>query len=142
MTALVVLLRRFLVAAPLSLAGGLLLALATLLAGLGLLGTSGWLITGSALAGLGLIVFDTFQPSAGIRFFALARTLARYGERLASHEATFRILADMRVQVFRGIAAAPGRASPRPGSWRASRRTSTLSTACTFASPRRSQRPC
>jgi ATP-binding cassette subfamily C protein CydC len=82
---------------------GALLMLITLLAGIGLLGLSGWFITGSALAGLGLLGasgFNIFTPSAGIRAAALIRTAGRYAERLANHEATFRLLADLRRWLF------------------------------------------
>jgi len=81
---------------------GALLMLATLLAGVGLLGISGWFITGSALAGLGLGAagFNIFTPSAGIRAAALIRTGGRYAERLVNHEATFRLLADLRRWLF------------------------------------------
>ena len=88
---------------------GALLAAATALCGIALLGLSGWFITATSLAGLSVataIVFDVFAPSAGIRFLALARTAARYGERLTTHEATLRILAALRERLFRGWAAA------------------------------------
>ncbi|WP_181699603.1 thiol reductant ABC exporter subunit CydC [Chthonobacter albigriseus] len=106
MRPVLLLVRRFARMAPRRLAVALALLVLTLAAGLGLLAVSGWLIAGAGLAGIGLIVFDTFQPSAGIRFFAVARTVLRYGERLVSHDATFRILAALRVDVFRGLATA------------------------------------
>ncbi|MBN8939701.1 MAG: thiol reductant ABC exporter subunit CydC [Rhizobiales bacterium] len=87
--------------------GGVALAAATLLAGIALLGLSGWFITATALAGLSAtaaLTFDVFAPSAGIRFLALARTGARYGERLVTHDATLRILAALRERLFRGWA--------------------------------------
>ncbi len=80
---------------------GVVLMLLSLIAAAILLGLSGWFITASALAGAGLIVgLDIFTPGAGIRLAALTRTLARYGERLASHEATFRLLAELRLRLF------------------------------------------
>ena len=91
------------------------LARAALLAGLVagasvlLLGISGWFITAAAMAGLaGPIAaqgFNYMLPSAGIRLLAIVRTGARYGERLASHEAAFGALAQIRPTLFRGIAA-------------------------------------
>ncbi|GEO38796.1 cysteine/glutathione ABC transporter ATP-binding protein/permease CydC [Skermanella aerolata] len=87
----------------LRMAFGALLMLVTLLAGIGLLGVSGWFITGSALAGLGLLggaAFNIFTPSAAIRAAALIRTGGRYAERLVNHEATFRLLADLRRWLF------------------------------------------
>ncbi|GGF77359.1 ABC transporter permease [Azorhizobium oxalatiphilum] len=92
--------------------GGMVLAVCTLLAGMLLLGLSGWFITATALAGLSAataLTFDVFSPSAGIRFLALARTGARYGERLVTHEATLGVLAGLRARLFHGWAA-PGAA--------------------------------
>ena len=86
---------------------GLLLAAGTVAAGMLLLGLSGWFITATALAGASLataLAFDVFAPSAGIRFLALARTGARYGERLVTHDATLKILAALRERLFRGWA--------------------------------------
>ncbi|MBA8881902.1 amino acid ABC transporter ATP-binding/permease protein [Phyllobacterium myrsinacearum] len=86
---------------------GALLAAATVLAGTALLGLSGWFITATAIAGLSsatAFVFDVFAPSAGIRFLALARTAARYGERLTTHDATLGVLAGLREKLFRGWA--------------------------------------
>lgn len=86
---------------------GVLLAAATVVAGMLLLGLSGWFITATALAGASVataLAFDVFAPSAGIRFFALARTAARYGERLVTHDATLKILAALRERLFRGWA--------------------------------------
>lgn len=80
---------------------GLALILVSLFAGVALLALSGWFITASALAGLGVIaVLDIFAPGAGIRLAAVTRTMARYGERLVTHEATFRLLADLRLALF------------------------------------------
>ncbi|RUO97508.1 thiol reductant ABC exporter subunit CydC [Hyphomicrobium sp.] len=90
------------------LAGGICCAIITALCGLALLGLSGWFITATALAGMSAataIAFDVFSPSAGIRFFALARTAGRYGERLITHDATLGILADLRERLFRRSAA-------------------------------------
>lgn len=76
-----------------------------------LLGVSGWFITAAAIAGVaGPIVaqgFNYMLPSAGIRLLAIVRTGARYGERLASHQAAFGALARIRPALFRAIAAAP-----------------------------------
>ncbi len=51
--------------------------------------------------------FNYMLPSAGIRMLAILRTGARYGERLASHEAALGALARIRPALFRAIAAAP-----------------------------------
>jgi len=90
---------------------GLALSVAVLVAGAALLGLSGWFITAAAAAGLAGTgaVFDVFRPSAGVRFLALGRTAARYGERILTHDATLRALANLRVRLLRGIAARPWR---------------------------------
>ena len=83
------------------LVAGLALILLSLFAAVVLLALSGWFITASALAGLGVIAaLDIFSPGAGIRLAAVTRTVARYGERLVTHEATFRLLADLRLALF------------------------------------------
>jgi ATP-binding cassette, subfamily C, bacterial CydC len=88
------------------LAAGLALIMLSLLAGVVLLALSGWFITASALAGLGIIAtLDIFSPGAGIRLAAVTRTVARYGERLVTHEATFRLLADLRLALFQRLLA-------------------------------------
>ena len=99
---------------------GIMMSAITLVCGLALLGLSGWFITASSLAGLTVataLAFDVFIPSATIRFLALARTASRYGERLTTHDATLSVLADLRVQLFKGWAAskqAAGRLLKRP----------------------------
>ncbi|HCD13273.1 MAG TPA: cysteine/glutathione ABC transporter ATP-binding protein/permease CydC, partial [Shewanella sp.] len=78
---------------------GLLLTVTTLMAGIGLLSLSGWFLSATAVAGLALVTaeaFNYFTPAGGVRFLSIARTASRYGERLATHEATFRILTDLR----------------------------------------------
>lgn len=89
------------------LAYGALLSFTTALAGIALLGLSGWFIAATALAGASVataLTFDVFMPSAGIRLLALGRTASRYGERLVTHDATLRVLAHLREKLFRGWA--------------------------------------
>ena len=98
-------LRQLLLAQPRKLIGGALLAALTAVAGMALLGLSGWFITATSIAGLHAstaIVFDVFGPSAGIRLLAIGRTGSRYAERLVTHDATFAALAGIRVRLFRG----------------------------------------
>jgi ATP-binding cassette subfamily C protein CydC len=86
---------------------GAALSAATVTAGIALLGLSGWFITATSLAGFSaaaVITFDVFAPSAGIRLLAIVRTAARYGERLATHDATLGVLAALRERLFRGFA--------------------------------------
>lgn len=87
---------------------GLLLACLASLAAVGLLGLSGWFITTSALVGLlGISTFSFLFPSAGVRAFALLRTVARYGERVVNHQATFAFLARLRALSFARAARLP-----------------------------------
>ncbi|WFQ81034.1 cysteine/glutathione ABC transporter ATP-binding protein/permease CydC [Xenorhabdus sp. SF857] len=83
---------------------GMLLAIVTLLASIGLLTLSGWFLAGTALAGFaGLYTFNYMLPAAGVRGAAIFRTAGRYGERLVSHDATLRVLAHLRVFAFQKI---------------------------------------
>ena len=66
-------------------------------AGIGLLATSAWLIsraaqhpTEDALA-LGIVA---------VQFFGLSKGILRYGQRLVSHDAAFRALAELRVRIY------------------------------------------
>jgi ATP-binding cassette subfamily C protein CydC len=86
---------------------GAFLSMLVVLAGMALLGTSGWFITATALAGLtaaGLAGFNVFVPSASIRLLALGRTFGRYAERMVTHDATLGVLAALRERLFRGWA--------------------------------------
>jgi len=86
---------------------GVVLSFTTALAGIMLLGLSGWFIAATSIAGMTLttaLAFDVFMPSAGIRLLAIGRTASRYGERLVTHDATLRVLAQLRECLFRGFA--------------------------------------
>ena len=83
---------------------GVILAIVTLLASIGLLTLSGWFLAASAVAGIaGLYTFNYMLPAAGVRGAAIFRTAGRYAERLVSHDATFRVLAHLRVFTFTKI---------------------------------------
>jgi len=89
---------------------GLLLAVFTAYCGIALLAVSGWFISAAALAGLtatSAMAFNFFTPGAMVRGLSIGRTLGRYGERLASHEATFRIISHLRATIFRQLSAQP-----------------------------------
>ncbi|MCF2903392.1 ATP-binding cassette domain-containing protein [Octadecabacter sp. CECT 8868] len=92
-------------------AQGMALSLTVLIMGITLLSLSGWFITAAAAAGLiGLgTVFNVFGPSAMVRFLALGRTVARYGERLTTHDATLRALSNLRIRLLNGVLHAPYR---------------------------------
>ncbi len=66
-------------------------------ASVALMGTSAWLISTAALhpsvADLGVSV-------VGVRFFGITRGIARYFERLVSHDVTFRLLSRLRVWFY------------------------------------------
>lgn len=80
---------------------GIILGVTVIAANTLLMALSGWFIASMAISGASGAAFNYFFPSAGIRFLAIARTVGRYAERLITHEATFRILAELRVWLFR-----------------------------------------
>jgi thiol reductant ABC exporter CydC subunit len=79
------------------------LALATLLgagavaAAIGLIATSAWLISRSSQRPQESVIAVAI---VGVQFFALARGLCRYFERLLGHDAAFRVLSNLRVTVY------------------------------------------
>lgn len=91
------------------LALGSLFSVLVVFAGTALLSLSGWFITATGIAGLAGagIAFDVFSPSAAIRFLALGRAGARYGERLLTHDATLAGLAELRGQLLAAMTRAP-----------------------------------
>ena len=99
------------------LVSGIILSLITSLAAITLLSLSGWFITSSAMVGLlsidgHVLAFNFMLPAAQIRALAITRTLGRYSERLVTHEATFRVLAQIRGWFFQQlIPLVPGRLS-------------------------------
>ncbi|HEX9079108.1 MAG TPA: thiol reductant ABC exporter subunit CydC [Desulfuromonadaceae bacterium] len=82
---------------------GLALSLATLVANVGLLALSGWFIAAMALAGINGVPINYHYPAAGIRALAIWRTAGRYLERVVGHQASLRILAGLRVWIYRRI---------------------------------------
>ncbi|MFH1027714.1 MAG: thiol reductant ABC exporter subunit CydC [Pseudomonadota bacterium] len=85
------------------LVGGILLGLLVIAANVFLMALSGWFIASMAVAGATGLSFNYQLPAAGIRALAIVRTLGRYGERLVTHEAALRVLADLRVWFFRRL---------------------------------------
>ena len=79
---------------------GMLLSLVTVLANVGLMAVAGWFIAAMALAGIAGVAMNYFTPAALIRLFAILRTGGRYLERLVTHEATFRLLTELRVWFY------------------------------------------
>ncbi len=93
---------------------GMLLAFLTLAASIGLLTLSGWFISAAAVAGLTIAreTFNYMLPGAGVRGAAMARTAGRWGERVVSHNATFKLLTDLRIFFFEKLSPLiPGRVS-------------------------------
>lgn len=82
---------------------GAALALVVVLANVALLGLAGWFIAAMAAAGIAGTVINYFTPAAGIRAFAILRTVGRYLERLVDHDATLRLLSRLRVWVYARI---------------------------------------
>lgn len=93
---------------------GMLLAFLTLAASIGLLTLSGWFLSAAAIAGLTIAreTFNYMLPGAFVRGFAMGRTAGRWGERVVSHNATFKLLTDLRIFFFSKLAPLiPGRVS-------------------------------
>lgn len=78
------------------LAIGVIISLAALEAGVGLMTVSGYAI-GAAAAGVVTLPFV-------LRFLGVSRVVLRYLERVVTHSATFRALADLRVWFFQSLA--------------------------------------
>lgn len=93
---------------------GALLMVVTMVAAVGLLALSGWFITATAITGTllaagGVVNLEVFRPGAGIRLFAVTRTVARYLERLYNHNTVLRLLADLRASAFAVLTRLDGR---------------------------------
>lgn len=77
-----------------------LLGFLAIASGVGLIATSAYIISAAAL-----------QPSiavlqvaiVGVRFFGIARAVFRYLERIVSHHVTFKLLAELRVWIYRSL---------------------------------------
>ena len=80
---------------------GALLSAATSGCGIALMGCAAWLLSRAAehpsASALALV-------AVAVRALGLSRGLARYAERLVGHDATLRVVADLRVDIFRALA--------------------------------------
>ncbi|MGZ8693960.1 MAG: thiol reductant ABC exporter subunit CydC [Gaiellaceae bacterium] len=76
------------------------LGAATVLCGVGLMATAGHLISRAAEQPP---ILSLTVAIVGVRFFGLARPLARYAERLASHDLALRVLGRVRVRVYERV---------------------------------------
>ena len=79
---------------------GIMMSFIASLSSIALMGTATWFLSAMAVAGFYDVVLNIFIPSALIRLLAVARTLLRYGERYYTHDATFRLIAYLRVFLF------------------------------------------
>lgn len=90
------------------------LAAMAAIAGVVLMGLSGWFLVAGALAGAAGFghSFNHLYPSAGVRGAALMRVAGRYGEQLAGHDAILSLSARLRPRIF--AAGAHGRRGLSP----------------------------
>lgn len=72
----------------------------TILSSISLMALSAWLISAASLRPS---IAELSVAVVGVRFFGLARAVARYLERVVSHEMTFRLLAELRVGFYRRL---------------------------------------
>lgn len=77
-----------------------LLGVLTIGSSIALMATSAWMIS---KAGLQPSIADLGVSVVAVRFFGITRGIFRYLERLVSHDTTFRLLAAIRVSVYRAI---------------------------------------
>ena len=75
----------------------ILLGVATIAAGIGLLGTSAYLISSAALHPS---IAELQVAIVGVRFFGISRAVFRYGERLVSHSVNLRLVSSLRSWYF------------------------------------------
>ena len=78
----------------------ILMGVATISAGIGLLGTSAYLI---AAAALHPSIAELQVAIVGVRFFGISRAAFRYGERLVSHSVNLRLVSSLRVWFYRQL---------------------------------------
>lgn len=79
---------------------GIIAGIVVIAANVALMALSGWFIASMAVAGVTKATFNYAIPAVAIRALAITRTLSRYAERLLTHEAAFRMLADLRTWLF------------------------------------------
>ncbi|WP_273485134.1 thiol reductant ABC exporter subunit CydC [Desulforamulus ruminis] len=77
-----------------------MLGFLTVASNIGLMGLSAYLIASAALHPP---VLDLMTAIVGVRFFGICRAVLRYLERYVSHDATFRVLGQIRVWFFAGL---------------------------------------
>jgi ATP-binding cassette subfamily C protein CydCD len=95
-------LRALLRPAPALWAGAVLLGVLATGMGLALTAVSAWLIVRASEQPA---IMYLLVAIVGVRFFGIGRAVARYAERLVTHRAAFRVVDDLRLRLWRGIAA-------------------------------------
>ena len=78
----------------------ILIGIATIAAGIGMMGTSAFLIASAALHPS---IADLQVAIVGVRFFGISRGVFRYFERLVSHSVNLKVLARLRVWFYERI---------------------------------------
>jgi ATP-binding cassette, subfamily C, bacterial CydC len=78
-------------------AAAIVLGTLTILASVGLMSTSGYLISRAALRPP---ILDLILVIVAVRFFGIARAGVRYAERIVSHDLTFRLLLRLRCWIY------------------------------------------
>lgn len=73
---------------------------ATVLSGVGLLFASAYILSAAALHPS---IAELQVAIVGVRFFGISRGVFRYLERYLSHQSTFKLLAELRVKVYRAL---------------------------------------
>lgn len=79
---------------------GVVIAIIASLASISLMSLATYFLSSMAISYVTAIAFDVFTPSALIRLFAILRTSFRYFERIVTHNATFKIICNLRVKLF------------------------------------------
>lgn len=95
-------LKRLLLANPWGFAFPLFLGVVASLAGVALLGISGWFLSAAGLAGVvgTAKAFNYFTPGALVRLMAILRTAGRYGEQVFAHDHLLGLLKTLRLWVW------------------------------------------
>ncbi len=83
-------------------AGAIALAAVAVGMGLALTAVSGWLIVRASIEEHIMVLMVAI---VGVRAFGIFRSVGRYADRLATHEAAFRVVDDLRLRLWRAIAA-------------------------------------
>lgn len=98
---------RLILTRPWSAAAGFAASLLSTISSISLMSTAAWFIAAMAQAGAASVLINILIPSALIRLLAVSRTGLRYVDRLTLHDATFRIIASLRLMLFSKILALP-----------------------------------